>query len=86
MSRAVHLELTPNTTTQEFKMFKMFKTINRGKSSTISSDNGKCFQATAKWLKQIIKSEQLHGHLTKENINWKFNLSKAPWEDISNDK
>ena len=79
MSRAVHLELTPNTTTQEFKMFKMFKTIN-------SSDNGKCFQATAKWLKQIIKSEQLHGHLTKENINWKFNLSKAPWEDISNDK
>ena len=21
----------------------------------------------------------MHEHLTKENINWKFNLTKAPW-------
>ena len=36
-------------------------------------------QATAKWLKQIIKSEQLHEHLTKENMDAEFNLPKAPW-------
>ena len=79
VSRAVHLELTPNTTTQEF--IKCLKQLipRRGKPSTIYSDNTKSFQAATKWLKQIIKSEQLHEHLRKENINWKFNLPKALW-------
>ena len=79
VSRAIHLELIPNTTTQEFiKGLKRLIT-RRGRLSTIYSDNVKFFQAAAKWLKQIIKSGQLHEHLTKENINWKFNLPKTPW-------
>ena len=79
MNRAIHLELIPDTTTQEF--IKCLKPLiaRRGKPSIIYSDNAKSFQATAKWLKHVIKSEQLHEHLTKENINWKFNLPKAPW-------
>ena len=79
MIRAVHLELIPDTTTQEF--IKCLKRLiaRRGKPSTIYSDNAKSFQAAAKSPKQIIKSEQLHKHLTKENINCKFNLPKAPW-------
>ena len=50
----------PNTTTQEF--IKCLKRLiaRRGKTSTVYSDNAKSFQAAAKWLKQIIKSEQLH--------------------------
>ena len=45
------------------------------------SDNAKFFQVVAKWLKQIIKSERLHEHLTKENISWKFNMTKVLcWE------
>ena len=63
VGRAVHLELIPNT---------------RRQLSTIHSDNTKSFQAAAKWLKQIITSEQLHEHL-KENMNWIFILPKAPW-------
>ena len=43
------------------------------------SDNAKFFQVVAKWLKQIIKSERLHEHLTKENISWKFNMTKVLW-------
>ena len=79
VSRPVHLELIPNTTTQEF--IKCLKQLiaRRGKPSTFYSDNAKSFQAAAKWLKQIIKSEPLHEHLTKENINWIFNLPKASW-------
>ena len=79
VSRAVHLELISNTTTQEF--IKCLKRLiaRRGKFGTIYSDNAKSFQAAAKWLKQIIKSEQLHKHLTKGNINWKIILPKAPW-------
>ena len=47
VTRAVHLELIPNTTTQEF--IKCLKRLiaRRGKPSTICSDNAK----SAKWLK-----------------------------------
>ena len=76
VSRAVHLELIPNTTAKEFIKCVKRLIACRGRPSTIYSDNVKSFQAVAKWLKQIIKSEQSHEHLTKENINWKFNLQK----------
>ena len=79
MSGVVHLELIPNRTTKEFIRCLKQLIARRGKPSTIYSYNAKSFQAAPKWLKQIIKSEQLHEHVTKENINWKFNLPKAPW-------
>ena len=67
LSKAVHLELISNTTTKEFIKYLKRLVARRVKSSTIYSDNAKSFQASARWLKQIIKSEQLHEHLTKEN-------------------
>ena len=59
----------------------MFKTISstQREPSTNYADNAESFQPAAKWLKQINKNEQLHEHLTRESINWKFNLPKAPW-------
>ena len=78
VSRAAHLELIPNTTTKEFVKYLKRLIARREKSSTIYSDNVKSFQAAAKWLKQIIKSEQLYEYLTKENTKWKFNLPKVP--------
>ena len=30
-------------------------------------------------LDQAVKDENLHNHLEKHNITWKFNLSRAPW-------
>ena len=68
-----------NTTVPEFiKCLKQLIAC-KGKPSAIYSDNVKSFQAAAEWLNQIIKGEQLHEHLKKETINWKFNLLKAPW-------
>ena len=48
LSRAVHLELTPNLTTNEF--IKRFKRLiaRRGRPKTVYSDNAKTFQAAAK--------------------------------------
>ena len=48
VSRAVHLEQIPNTTTQE--LIKCLKRLiaRRGKPSNIHSDNAKSFQAAAK--------------------------------------
>ena len=35
--------------------------------------------AASKWIKRINKSEILHHFLNTKGINWKFNLSRAPW-------
>ena len=75
----MHLELKPNLTTNEF--IKCFKRLiaRRGRPKTVYSDNAKTFQAAAKWLKLVIKTEEFNEFLTKENIKWKFNLPRAPW-------
>ena len=79
VSRAIHLELVRNLTTQEF--IKSIKRLiaRRGSPKIIYSDNAKTFQAGAKWLIKINKDEKFHNFLSNENITWKFNLSKAPW-------
>ena len=37
------------------------------------------FEATAKWIKVIRKSEKLHDFLATHNLQWRFNLAKSPW-------
>ena len=77
-SKAIHLELIRNITTQEF--IKSIKRLieRRGSPKIIYSDNAKTFQAGAKWLIKINKDEKFHNFLSNKNITWKFNLSKAP--------
>ena len=79
LNRAVHLELTPNLTSNEF--IRCFKRLIacRERPKAIYSDNAKTFKAATKWLKQVIKTEEFNEFLTKENIKWKFNLPRAPW-------
>ena len=45
----------------------------------VYSDNGGTFNKTSKWLHQLRKDECLQGLLDEYEINWKFNLSCAPW-------
>ena len=40
---------------------------------------GKTFKAATKWLKQAQKNEQLHAFPIDNTIEWRFNLSRAPW-------
>ena len=75
----MHLELTPNLTTNEFINFFKRLIARRGRPKTVYSDNAKTFQEVAKWLKQVIKTKDFNEFLTKENIKWKFNLTRAPW-------
>lgn len=35
--------------------------------------------AAAKWLKQVMSDECLNEFLSRQEIKWQFNLSKAPW-------
>lgn len=79
LSRAIHLEMLTDQITEGF--IRCLKRIiaRRGRPSTIYSDNGKSFVAAAKWLKAIMKEEKLQDYLAHHNIEWKFNLAKAPW-------
>ena len=78
-TRAVHLELLPNQTISKFiKAFK--KLIARRRSPNIVySDNAKTYVAAAKWIQNIKRDVLLQDFLIKEEIQWKFNLSRVPW-------
>ena len=79
LTRAIHLELLPNQTTEEFiKSLKRF-TARRGRPRKIYSDNRKTFTAAAKWLGKVMKAEQPQNYLAHQEIRWQFNLSRAPW-------
>lgn len=79
LTRAIHLELLPNQTAEDFiRSLKRFM-VQRGRPRKIYSDNGRSFTAAAKWLSMVKKSEQLQDHLTHQGITWQFNLSRAPW-------
>ena len=77
VSRAIHLELVPNLTTQVFIKSMKSLTGRRGSPKIVYSDS--LFQAGAKWLTRINKDEKFHSFLSNESIAWKFNLSKPSW-------
>ena len=79
LTRAVHLELLTDQTTEGFtKCLKRF-IARRGRPTKIYSDNGKSFVAASKWLKRIMKDEKTQDYLAHHNILWQFNLARAPW-------
>ena len=79
ITRVVHLELLPNQTASEFiKAFK--KLIARRESPNIVySDNAKTYVAAAKWIQNIKRDVLFQDFLIKEEIQWKFNISRAQW-------
>lgn len=79
LTRAIHLELLPKQTAEEFiRSLKKF-IARKGRPRKIYSDNGRSFTAAATWLSKVMKAEQLQNHLAYQGIQWQFNLSRAPW-------
>ncbi|XP_028408199.1 uncharacterized protein LOC114530777 [Dendronephthya gigantea] len=79
LTRATYLELLPNQETSEFVRSLKRLVARRGRPQRIYSDNAKTFAAAAKWLRNIMKDERLHDWLSKFEIRWQFNTSRAPW-------
>ncbi|KAK3742407.1 hypothetical protein QZH41_020716, partial [Actinostola sp. cb2023] len=50
-----------------------------GRPERIYSDNAQTFVGASKWIKTVMKDEQLNDFLATQNITWQFNLSRAPW-------
>ena len=79
LTRAVHLEILPNQTTQEFIQVLKQLIARGGRPKIIYSDNAKTFEIASKWIKKVYKDERMPEFLVTEQVKWKFNLSRAPW-------
>ena len=79
LTRAVHLEILPNQTAQEFILALKRLIARRGRPKVIYSDNAKIFEKTSKWIKKFYKDERMQELLVMEQVKWKFTLSRAPW-------
>ena len=79
MSRTVHLELTKTQTAEEFQRNLNLFIARRTRPKVMISDNTSVFKSTATWVKNIRKSERLQDYLARQDINWRFNLSRSPW-------
>ncbi len=79
LTRAVYLELLPTLEMDEFiRSFKRF-VARRGRPRKVYSNNGSTFIGAANWLPKVMKDEKFSDFLAKNNIQWQFNLSHAPW-------
>ena len=79
LTRGVYLELLHTLEMEEFlRCLKKF-VAKRGRPKVIYSDNGGTSRGAASWIKKVMKNEKLHDYLAKNTIEWKFNLSWAPW-------
>ena len=78
-TRVVHIRLCKDVTAEEFKRGLKEFVVRRGSPKLIVSDNAKTFQGTKKWLSTLRKHEDLFNYLATKEIEWKFNLSRAPW-------
>ena len=79
VTRAVHLDVVTNLSTETFlRCLKRF-TARRGMPRKFVSDNGKTFKATAKFIKAVFKDDMVLKHLSGLGVEWQFNSEKAPW-------
>ena len=79
LTRAVHLEILPNQTTQEFIQALKRLITRRGIPKVIYSDNAKTFEIASKWIKRVYKDDGRQEFLVMQQVKWKFNLSWVPW-------
>ncbi|GFX74685.1 uncharacterized protein TNCV_3121151 [Trichonephila clavipes] len=82
-SKAVHLEIVSDSTTDAFLATLKRFVARRGKCATISSDNAKNFAGANRELKRLhnllkFPEEKLSSYLSSEGISWNFMPPRAP--------
>ncbi|GFW60813.1 uncharacterized protein TNCV_2672341 [Trichonephila clavipes] len=82
-SKAVHLEIVSDLTTDAFLATLKRSVARRGKCATISSDNAKNFVGANRELKRLhnllkFPEEKLSSYLSSEGISWNFMPPRAP--------
>ncbi len=73
VSRAAHLEVVPNMTSQAFlRSFRRF-TARRSTPLLVISDNAKTFKAASKELKALMNDPQVKKYFWQQRTKWSFN-------------
>ena len=79
-TRAVHLEMVPGLSAQTFILcFRRFA-ARRGLPQRMVSDNAKTFKSAKKLIEKILGDPTVRRFFTNLQLNWSFNLEKAPWQ------
>ena len=77
-TRAVHLEVTTDLSTDSFLCaFRRF-TARRGTPNLIVSDNARYFKKANNILKTLFKQRDVLTYFQNQKIVWRFNLERAP--------
>ena len=78
-TRAVHLELCEDLSARQFQLALKLFIARRGTPQLMGSDNAKTFQATKSYLDLVKQDEEVSNYISQQRIEWRFNLSRAPW-------
>ena len=78
-TRAVHLELCEDLSARQFQLALKLFIARRGTPKMMVSDNAKTFQATKAFLDIVTQDEEVNDYINQQRIEWRFNLSCAPW-------
>ena len=85
-TRAIHLELVHDMTTDEFVLcFRRFIS-QRGCPAEITSDNAMCFKAASQTLdsawRKITKCKEIQNYATSVGLKWVLIVELAPWMGV----
>ena len=77
ISRALHLELTPDLSTAAFLRCLRRYIARRGTPTSITSDNARTFKGANRDLERLLKDKKVQDFAANKAIKWKFILEKA---------
>ena len=78
-SRAVHLEIVEDLSSDSFiRCFQRFCS-RRGIPQLVVSDNAKTFKSAQRMLVDLFALSEVRQYLATERIKWNYIIAKAPW-------
>jgi len=78
-SRAIHLEIFTDLSTEMFLLAFHRFAGHRSTPQLMISDNATTFQSATEELKALSLSEEVRAALNHKGVTWKFIPKKAPW-------
>lgn len=78
-SRVLHLELTPDLSTEAFVRCQRRFIVRRGRPVSITIDNVKTLNRANKELGQLLHNKRMLDFAANKGITWNFILEKVPW-------
>ncbi len=89
VTRAIHLELILDMSTQSFLYAFQKQVARKGKPDEIFSDNAKYYERADKEIKKLYKKidwKKVQNHAESKRIQWHFTEPLAPWQNAASER